>query len=158
MAYAPRSNDYLLFELSPARFAVRAGAVREVLRAVAVSPVPNAPAVVTGVFNLRGRMVPVLDIRSRFSLAARAISPADHFVVAEASGRTVCLHVDRALGLSPLTDQDIDSAREVIAGVSHITGFARDSEGVILIHDLDTFLSRDEIVALDALDLSATQP
>lgn len=152
MDTTPAGKDYLLFDLAPARFAVQVGAVREVLRAVALTPVPEAPAIVEGLFDLRGTLVPVLDLRGRFGVAAKPLEPADHFVVAEASRRQVCLRVDRAIGLAHIADADIADAQDLVPGVARIAGIARDAVGIVLIHDLDTFLTGDEAVALAALE------
>src|SRR5262249_18625738 len=68
--------DVVVFEVHGRQYALPAGQVRELVRAVALVPLPGAPAVVEGVFNLRGKVVPVLDIRGRFGLPPRALDPA----------------------------------------------------------------------------------
>src|SRR5262245_6063358 len=73
--------------------------VVEVVRAVAVTPLPKAPAIVEGVMNVRGKVVPVINVRARLGLSAREIAPSDHFVIARVAGREVALHVDQALSL-----------------------------------------------------------
>jgi purine-binding chemotaxis protein CheW len=112
-------------------------------------PLPRAPAVVKGVINLRGRVVPVLDVRSRFGLPGRDIEPADHLIVARAGPRLVALHVDRAVELVSLEAADVEDARGLVPGSDYISWVARRDSSLILIHDLATFLSRAEAAGLD---------
>jgi len=153
----PTANDtvvttvpLLVFGLHGERFAVKGTAVREVVRAVAIATLPSAPEVVEGVINYRGRVVPVLDIRSRFGLPPRSLHPDQHFVVAEAGPRLVALRVDRAFDLLDVPLDDIESAERVAPGSPHIEGVARRPEGLVVIHDLERFLSLDEGPRLDA--------
>jgi purine-binding chemotaxis protein CheW len=147
----------LVFEVSGQRYALPSADVREVLRAVAVVPLPRAPAVVEGVINLRGRLVPVLDLRTRFRLAAKPVGPTDHFLIAQAGERVVALRVDRATDLVQLGEADVEDAKGVVPGAEYVAWMARHADGLILIHDLRTFLSRAESDALaEALPACAT--
>jgi purine-binding chemotaxis protein CheW len=139
----------VVFELDGRRFGLPAADVGELLRAVAVVPLPRAPAVVRGVINLRGRVVPVLDVRGRFRLPPREVEPADHLIVARTGGRLVALHVDRATDLLHLDAADLTDARGLVPGAEHVRWVARLPHDLVLIHDLATFLSRAEAAALD---------
>ena len=141
--------EIVVFELAGQRYGLPRTDVRELLRAVAVVPLPRAPAVVKGVIDLRGRVVPVLDVRSRFGLASRDVEPADHFIVAQTGDRLVALHVDRAAELERLEAADLEDARALIPHVDYITWIARTPHNLVLIHDLATFLSRAEEATLD---------
>src|SRR5205085_8492167 len=109
----PERFDVLVFEVAGRRFGLPAAVVREVLRAVALTPLPKAPAVVEGLVNVRGTLVPVLDVRGRFGLPAKPLAPTDHLIVARAGGRLVALRVDHAHDLLPLTPADLRPARDV---------------------------------------------
>ena len=144
-----QSLQVLVFEVSGQRYGLPAGDVQELLRAVSIISLPGAPAVVEGIINLRGRIVPVLDVRHRFRLPARPLHPNDHFIVARAGERVVALHVDRALDLVRLEAADIEEANRVVPGVEYVAWVARLPHDLVLIHDLRTFLSGEESVALD---------
>jgi purine-binding chemotaxis protein CheW len=144
------SLEVVVFEVGGQRYGLPAADVQELLRAVAVVPLPRAPAVVRGVINLRGRVVPVLDIRGRFGLPPRAVEPADHLVVARAGPRLVALHVDRAIDLVRLGPGDLADARGLVPGSEYVAWVARHGTDLVLIHDLATFLSRAEAAELDA--------
>ncbi len=140
----------LRFEVAGVGCALPAAEVRQVLRAVAVAPLPGAPPVVAGVINLRGLAVPVLDLRRRFGLPGRALHPDDVFVVAEVAGRAVALWADVAVGLADVDPAAVEPASTVVARPGYVGGVARLPDGVAMIHDLATFLSDAESGELDA--------
>jgi purine-binding chemotaxis protein CheW len=131
--------DILVFELAGRRYGLAARAVRELHRAVAVTPLPNAPAVVEGVIDVHGAIVPVYDLRARFGLPRCAVDPSHHLIVAFAGGRTVALRVDRAHEL----------VREALREAPFGGGVATLRDGLVVVHDLDRFLSDAEATALD---------
>jgi purine-binding chemotaxis protein CheW len=150
---APQSfSELLTFEIAGARFGIPLAAVREIIRAVAFARLPKAPRVVEGVINLRGSVVPVLDIRARFRLPSKAIETSDHFIVAQAYDRVVAIHVDRAIDLLRLEQSEIENMTAVAPTSEYIAGVAKLPDGLVLIHDLTTFLSEAEAEALAAID------
>lgn len=144
----------LLFTLDEQRYAVPAESVTEIVRAVAVTPLPNAPGVVEGMIDFRGVVVPVFDLRMRFRLARRAVEPADHFIIVRAASRAAsrmaALHVDRVLDLAEVNDVATDALRGQVHSAAHVAGVATLADGLAIIHDVDTFLSQAEADSLDA--------
>jgi purine-binding chemotaxis protein CheW len=147
---AQELREVLIFEVGGQRYGLPAADVQELLRVVTVTPLPSGPPIVEGVINLRGRIVPVLDIRTRFRLPAKPAEHTDHLVVAHAGQRLVALRVDRALDLRSLETAHLDNAEEVLPGVDYVAQLAKLPDGLVLIHDLRTFLSQVEAIALDA--------
>ncbi len=144
----------LAFELGQARFGLVASCVREVVRAVTITSLPNAPGIVEGAINFRGAVVPVLDIRGRFRLPAVPLRADQVFIISQAGQRTVALRVDRATELISVRPDAIHPA-QATAGAGLIAGIAALPDGLLVIHDLDRFLSLDEGEQLDAaLDVS----
>jgi purine-binding chemotaxis protein CheW len=141
--------EVVVFDLAGRRFGVPAGDVQEVLRAVLPTPLPGAPHVVEGVVNLRGRIVPLFDLRRRFRLPQRDVEPGDHLVVAQAGQRRVILRVDRVEGLVRLQPAEIEEARGIVPGVEYVSWLARLPQDIVLVHDLATLLSKAEAEALD---------
>jgi purine-binding chemotaxis protein CheW len=142
----------LVFDLDGQRYGFPLGSVREVLRAVAISPLPSAPDIVEGVLNLRGRPVPVLDFRRRLGVSPRELNPSEHFVIAEIAGRVVAFRVDRADCVAQVAASAVATADALGPGVRHIEKIASDEAGVVFIYDPAAFLSAAESSALtDAL-------
>ena len=149
--------DVLLFELSGFRYALPTSDIRELARAVTIVPLPKAPPIVEGIINVHGRVVPVLDIRARFRLPSRPLSPTDHLIVARVGPRVVALRADRALDLARVDAKDVENAHNFAPGAEYISGVAKLDDGLVLIHDLRTFLQEAETAALD-LALSGVVP
>lgn len=140
--------DVLTFELGPQRYAVPAPQVIEIVRAATITPLPKAPAIVEGAIDYRGAVVPVLDIRSRFRQPAKPLSISDQFIVARAGGRQIAIRVDRAAQFVTLAASDLRSLQH-LGQPDYVAGVATLPDGMIFIHDLETFLSAAEGVALD---------
>lgn len=140
-------SDLLTFDLGSQRCAVAVADVIEVVRMVAMAHLPDAPPLVEGIINLRGHVVPVLDLRARFGLPPKAVDLSDHLLVARAGPRTVAIRVDRAQSLVEVDTDDID--RPASSG-NALAGVARLPDGLALIHDLATFLSAEAGQSLDA--------
>jgi purine-binding chemotaxis protein CheW len=141
--------DLVVFEIGGVRYALPAPAVSEVVRAVTVVPLPQAPPIVEGLINVRGALVPVLDVRTRFRLPAKAASHTDHLILAWAGPRLVAIRADRALDLARVEAGDVEDATTVVPDAEYVSGVAKLSDGLVLIHDLRTFLKVAEAVALD---------
>ena len=140
--------DILIFELDKHRYGLPLSDVQEVLHAVTIAPLPKAPTIVEGVINVRGTVIPVLNIRKRFGLPEKAVEPSAHFILARAGERNVVLPVDHAKDLSQVAPGDVEESTRVVPQGKYITGVAKLPDGLVLIHDLRTFLSEAEAVAL----------
>ena len=148
---------FLLFTIDSANYAVSADAVVEMVRAVAVVPLPGAPAAVAGIIDVRGSVVPVFDMRMRFGAPTSPVSPEDHFILIRAGGRTVALHVDNVVDLIEIDTNAIANASAQLPSTRYIAGAALLPDGMVLIHDVDTFLSSAENETLEtALALSGS--
>ena len=148
-AAARGALDALVFELAAERFALPMADVVEVLRAVAIRALPHAPAIIEGIFDLRGELVPVLDMRARFRLASKLLDPSEHLIVAQAGPRKVALRADRALALERLQVVVPEQAANLPRGVGYVAGVASTDDGLVLIHDLRAFLSEAETLELE---------
>lgn len=137
----------LTFLLAGERCAIAASQTREVVRAVAPTRLPKAPPIVAGVLNLRGELIPLLDVRRRFGLPPRAVAVDDHIIIATAAGRAVAFAVDHALDLAWIPQEEIRDAADVAIRTEYVSGLARLPDGLLVIHDLQTFLSAEESAA-----------
>jgi purine-binding chemotaxis protein CheW len=146
---APRAREVLVFEVGGQKYALPTADVRELVRAVSITPLPGAPTVIEGVVDVRGRVLPVLDVRARFRLPPKPLDPSDHFIVASAGARGVILRVDRATHLALVDEARVEPPPTVGPSAAYVAGVARLDDGMVLIHDLTTFLSSAEAASLD---------
>ena len=143
------TREVLVFEVGGQKYGLPTVDVRELVRAVAITPLPGAPAVIEGVVNVRGRVLPVLDVRARFRLPAKALHPDDHFIVASAGPRGVILRADRATHLALVDEASVQPPDTLGPSAGYVAGVAKLEGGLVLIHDLTTFLSAAEASSLD---------
>src|SRR5712691_6882236 len=149
-------TQLLLFRLDERRYALSLTVVERVVRAVEVTPLPTAPAIVLGAINVHGRVLPVLNVRRRFLMPDRDIRPADWFLLAHTARRTVALVIDESEGVLERPLSEVVMSSQIVAGLEPFPGVVRLDDGLVLIHDLERFLSFDEARAVDvALDQEA---
>lgn len=144
-----KPNQLVVFSLDDQRYALRLSAVDRVVYMVRVTPLPKAPDIVIGVVNVQGRVIPVINMRRRFHLQEREIALTDRLVIAHTARRPVALAADAVAGIIEYPGQDIVAAEDILPGAEHVEGIAKLEDGLILIHDLDRFLSLEEEQSLD---------
>jgi len=142
-------TQLVVFRLDDQRYALSLAVVERVVPAVEVTLLPQAPAIVSGVINVAGRVIPVLNLRRRFRRREREISPADHFLIAHTTRRQVALVVDEVEGMLEHPDAAIVEPAQIAPGLGQMQGLIKLPDGLVLIHDLEKFLSLDEAEALD---------
>jgi purine-binding chemotaxis protein CheW len=138
------------FSLDDRRFAVPLSAVKRVERIAAVTPLPKAPGIVAGIINFHGQVIPVVDIRSRFNLPLREPDLNDQLLIMETGRRTLAFIVDGADGVIDASAAQYADAGTVLSGMEYVKGVVKLEDGMVLIHDPETFLSLEEEHALDA--------
>lgn len=130
------------------RCGLDAAAVREILPALAVRPLPGQPALIAGTIDLRGTTVPVLDLRARFGSGSRAMQLSDQLIVVLAHGRTLAIWVDAVEEIVALPPGAFTPAAGLLVGDRSLTGVATTAGGLTALHDLEGFLSQCESDAL----------
>lgn len=143
------AQKLVVFTLDNRRFALPLPAVERVIRIVEIAPLPRAPEIVTGVVNIQGRVIPIVNIRRRFNMPGRETEISDQLVISRTSKRVVGIIVDEVAGVIECPDDEIVAAEKVLPGMEYVEGVAKLSDGMILIHNIDSFLSLEEEKALD---------
>jgi purine-binding chemotaxis protein CheW len=139
----------VLFSLDEPRYALFLSEVERVVRAVEITPLPKAPEIVSGVINFHGEIIPVINIRKRFRLPLYDINLEDHFIIARTSKRLVVLVVDSVNGVYDLDSHQVVKTGEAFPYTDYLSGIAKIETDIILINDLEKFLSLDEHQKLD---------
>ena len=150
-----KQNQFVVFTLDEQRFGLELTAVERVVRRVEITPLPKAPEIVLGVVNVRGRVIPVVDIRRRFRLPERRPALSDQIIIARTAQRAVALAVDATIEVLDRPQEDMIEALRVLPGIEYVEGVLKLEDGLILIHDLNRFLSLEEEAALDRAAESA---
>jgi purine-binding chemotaxis protein CheW len=150
------SAQYLTFQLAGDDYAFGILRVKEILEHETITRVPNAPAAVRGVINLRGAVVPVVDLALRFGLPATAVTRRTCIVIVEvqSDGEELVMGVlvDAVSQVIDLTADDIEPPPPFGAKVrvDHIVGMGKQDKRFVLILDIDRLLG--------GLDVPAAEP
>ncbi len=148
---APDDGRHIVvIRLGDTRIALRLSVVERVIRAVAVTPVADAPEDVVGLVNVHGTVIPILDIRGAFRVPRKAIAPSDKFVIAGAGRRRVAIPVEEVLGVAEPAPGAAVPAGDILPGLGDfIEGAVTLADGMILIYDLERFLRENGAFLFD---------
>jgi purine-binding chemotaxis protein CheW len=126
-----------------------AAAVREIVRAVAITPLPGAPSIVEGAVNVRGQIVPVLDVRRRLALPSRPLSPDEFLVLLQIGARVCAMRVDDVDDLVEVPSGELESSGALSPALAGLAGVSARADGVLVIYDPVAFLTQAEAAAVD---------
>jgi purine-binding chemotaxis protein CheW len=138
----------VIFSIDPWQIGVRLEAIEQVVRAVEITPLPDAPRFILGVIDVRGRILPAVSGRQLFGCPERELSVSDEFILLRAAGRDLALVVDRVHGVAELSNEAFTEAEQVTPGLESMQGIAHFKDGLVLVEDLDRFLSPSDESAL----------
>ncbi len=139
----------VVFTLDAQRYALALAHVLRSIRVVAITPVAGAPAIVLGIVDIGGQVMPVMDMRGRFGHPARDIRLSDHLLIAGTRNRTIALLVDETVGVIEPAPDTIAPAGEFASRPDLVSGTVKLPDGLILIVDLDRLLEPGEQVAIE---------
>jgi len=137
-------------ELADEHYGLDIAKVFEIIRHQPITPVPRAPLFVKGVINLRGRIIPVVDLRGRFGMAEVEPTKETRIVVAESRSTRVGLIVDSVSEVLLLPLDSVEPTPEVAAGkdAEYLRGIAKLGENLVLLLELDGLFGHDARNAL----------
>src|SRR5271156_1776306 len=142
-------------------FGIPIGMVREIVRVPEITSVPNAPDYIEGVINLRGRIVPVVDLRKRFREVVAAPNKKNGIVVVERAGRPIGRMVNSASEVRKIPPSEIEAPHAVFqeGELNYITGVGKIRGRLVILLDLNRILQRGELGRLDeAAEIAAREP
>jgi len=137
----------VVFNVAKEHYGVSIGSVQEIVRVPDVTEVPDAPIFLEGVINLRGRIVPVVDLRKRLRLQGIEKTKSTRVLITESGGNLVGLLVDSVSEVLRIQPESIEAPPEMISaiGVEYITGVAKVEDRLIILLDLKKILSVEDM-------------
>ena len=138
------------FSLDQEEFGVDILKVQEIIRMMEITKVPKSPEFVEGVINLRGKVIPVIDLRSRFGLDSHAYDKDTRIMVIDINKVIVGFVVDAVSEVLRITADTVEPPPPVVAGIEsdYISGVGKLKDRLLILLDLDRLLSgteRDEL-------------
>lgn len=134
------------FSIGDEEFGVDILKVQEIIRTMEITKVPKAPEFVEGVINLRGKVIPIIDLRKRFGMETRAHDKNTRIIVIEINNMIVGFVVDSVSEVLRISADTVEPPPPVVAGVEseYIKGVGKLADRLLIMLDLDRLLSREE--------------
>jgi len=145
--------QFVGFRIGAEEFGINIIQVQEIIRMQDITRVPGAPAFVRGIINLRGRVIPVVDLKSRFGIAdSEDLWNAPRIIITEVAGRRFGIMVDHVSEVIKIAPERIEAAPELTISIksSYVMGVAKLDERLLILVDLEQVFSQEELELIRA--------
>ena len=142
------------FKLGNEEFAVDILKIQEINRMVEITKVPKSPEFVEGGINLRGKVIPIIDLRKRFGMEASEYTKNTRIVVVDIDNKVVGLIVDGVSEVLRLPASTVEPPPPIVAGIDaeYINGVGKLEDRLLILLELEKVLSQEEKAALGQAD------
>jgi purine-binding chemotaxis protein CheW len=132
--------------------------VQEIVRVPEVTPVPDMPPFIRGVINLRGRIVPVIDLSKRLKLEGMPLSKSSRILILEVENKVIGLLVDAVTEIVGIPPESVEPPPEIVSSISaeYLIGVGKLPEKLVILLDLRNILKPEELKRLAAEGRSET--
>lgn len=120
--------------------------VKEIIMMTSITRMPKCPDFIEGVVNLRGQVIPIIDLRKRFLLSTKEYDDNTRIIIVDISGETIGLIVDEVYQVMSIPESSISPPSAIIAGISseYLQGIGRMGDKMLIILDLEKILTHEE--------------
>jgi purine-binding chemotaxis protein CheW len=139
---AATGEQLVVFDLSGQRYAIPVLNTQEIIKMIDVTPVPRSDDFVEGVINLRGRIVPIINLNKRLSLQRTEATRDTRIIVVEHDGASVGMIVDRVQEVGRYDSDEIERPESVMRENEYISGVIKKEEALWLLLQLDKVLPK----------------
>ena len=138
-----------VFTIAGEEFGIELNKIVEIIKPRKVTPVPKVPAFISGMINLRGKVIPVMDLRARFSV--KPSSSREKILIAKMHGEEIGLIVDSVKEIINIEKEQIASPPTIFRGLKpeYLKGIGKLGDRLIIILNLDSLLTAEEMVLLE---------
>jgi purine-binding chemotaxis protein CheW len=146
------------FRLGGEEYGVDIAQVQEIIRLVEITHVPRAPRFMEGVINLRGQLIPIIDLRTRFGMPRIAATKSTRIVVTEIGSKKVGIVVDSVSEVLNIPIENVEAAPEMVSGVGteYIQGVGKINDRLIIMLDLTMVITSEEKQQLETAEPAGT--
>ena len=146
-------GKFLTFVLGEEIYGIEILKAREIIGLMDITTVPQTPDYMKGVINLRGKVIPVIDLRKKFSMQEGVHTQETCVIVVEVNSSSIGLIVDSVSEVSDITGEEIENAPSFGQGIdtSFIMGLGKVKDKIIILLDIDTVLSTEELEMVEEL-------
>ncbi len=146
-------QQYVCFVLHGEEYGVPILSVQEIIRYETLTRVPQSPEFIDGVLNLRGQVIPVMNLRKKFGLPPRENDKSTRIIVVEVQKRVVGMVVDQVSEVLQINSEDIDPPPPMGTQVnaSYISGMGKIDDQLVILLDIDKVLSSEEMSMIEGV-------
>lgn len=151
------SQDYLdseiqliLFDINNMEYALNIGSILEIIKLMPVNPLPGAPKFIQGVVNLRGKIIPIVDLREKFSAKTSQFTKKTRIIIATVQNNEIGLIVDAVTDVIGLQADKIEPPLPLIEGlkIEYVEGIVKFKNKLIFIINIEKILTSTEKIVL----------
>lgn len=143
--------NLIVFQLNNQRFALPLNVIERVVHVVEIHTLPKMPDYLHGIINVHGEVTPVINVRFLFGLKPKEVELSDRFIIATTSSLKIALLVDSTNEVVEFNENEIVNSDKFMYGKRYIKGVIKLKDGMVLINDIDEFLSPNELEQLDVI-------
>jgi purine-binding chemotaxis protein CheW len=150
-------QQLVVFDLSGEAYGISIESVREIIRLQEITQVPRTPEFVEGVINLRGKVIPVVELRKRFGLETKERDQDNRIVNVDIGGQEIGMVVDAVTEVLRISSNEVEPPSSVIttADSGYLRGIAKLDDRLIILLDLEQVLSTEEQAELGEVAMAA---
>ena len=154
-----QKDKYLTFHIGEEDYAISISYVTEIIGMLKITEVPQTPDYIKGVINLRGKVIPVMDIRLRFGMSARDYDERTCVIVVQYKENIVGLVVDTVSEVLDIPEEDVENSQSFnqAAENNFICGMGKIHDQIKMVIDVNALLFRDDILISDIADTEEEQ-
>lgn len=151
-------GKYLTFFLSSEEYGIEILKVQEIIGIMSITSVPRTPHFILGLINLRGKVIPIVDLRLKFAMQSTEQTEETCMIVVQAAGVTMGIMVDRVSEVMDIADESIDDPPTFGTEVNtdYILGIGKAGDRIILLLDIENVLTTQEVIDINEMSNDAT--
>jgi purine-binding chemotaxis protein CheW len=153
-----RTIQAACFRVGAEEYALDIMRIKEIVNPTRITPVPKAPPFIEGIIELRGAILPVVDLRKRFDLPATSITRDSKYIIVALEGRAVGLIVDRVSDVLRIATDELRAPPSMAVGADaqFFQGVYKQADRIIMLLDIDRILTSTEKIELRGLEEGVT--
>lgn len=149
-AKSEKGGKFLTFFLSTEEYGIEILKVQEIIGVMSITPIPRTPAFIKGVINLRGRIIPIIDLRLKLSMEEAKHTEETCFIVVKAHDMHMGVVVDKVSEVLDIAGENVEDAPSMGEDINtdYILGIGKAGDKVKMLLDIDKVLSDKDLKAL----------
>jgi len=149
-------KQFIVFTIDDEKFGVDVKQIKQIIPICETTHIPNAPSFVEGVINLRGDIIPIIDLKSKLSLQVKGINEKEgKIIIVELDNNNIGMKVDSVSEMIRIYEDEIAEPPKIVKGINrnYLKGLGKLNDKLLLLLDLNRILTDDEIKELDNIDI-----